>query len=163
MRIAIAALLALTLPAAAQSLRPDQAAFRDTYRELVETNTTLSSGDCTLAANRMAARLKAAGYPDSNLHVVVTDGHPREGSLVAVLPGANPHIKAILLLAHLDVVEARREDWSRDPFALVEEDGLFLWPRHRRRQIAGRGLGGHHGPPEAGGPHPHRQVGADLR
>ncbi len=125
MRIAVAALLALTLPAGAQVLRPDQAAFRDTYKALVETNTTLSSGDCTLAASRMAARLKAAGYPDSNLHILVADGHPKEGSLVAVLPGANPHLKAVLLLAHLDVVEAKREDWTRDPFTLVEEGGYF--------------------------------------
>ena len=102
-----------------------RARFRDTYRELIETNTTLSSGDCTVAAQRMAARLKAAGYPDSNLHIVVADGHPREGALVAVLPGSNPHLKALLLLGHLDVVEARREDWTRDPFTLVEENGYF--------------------------------------
>ena len=122
MRLALAALVALALPASAQT---DYSQFRGIYRELVETNTTLSVGDCTLAANRMAARLKAAGYPDSNLHVVVTDGHPKEGSLVAVLPGRDPHVKAILLLAHLDVVEARREDWTRDPFTLVEEGGYF--------------------------------------
>jgi acetylornithine deacetylase/succinyl-diaminopimelate desuccinylase-like protein len=125
MRFAIAALLALSLPAGAQGLRPDQVTFRDTYKELVETNTTLSAGDCTLAASRMAARLKAAGYPDRNLHVLTAEAHPREGSLVAVLPGSNPHLKGILLLAHLDVVEARREDWTRDPFTLVEEGGYF--------------------------------------
>ena len=102
-----------------------RARFRDTYRELIETNTTLSSGDCTLAASRMAARLKAVGYPGSDLHIIVTDGHPKEGSLVAVLPGSNPHIKALLLLGHLDVVEAKREDWTRDPFKLVEENGYF--------------------------------------
>ena len=122
MRLALAALLALALPAPAQT---DDGQFRGIYRELVETNTTLSVGDCTLAANRMAARLKAAGYPDDNLHVVVTDGHPKEGSLVAVLPGRDPHVKAVLLLAHLDVVEARREDWTRDPFTLVEDGGYF--------------------------------------
>jgi acetylornithine deacetylase/succinyl-diaminopimelate desuccinylase-like protein len=125
MRLVIGALLALTLCAGAQTPRPDQAAFRDTYKALVETNTTLSAGDCTLAASRMAARLKAAGYPDTDLHVLTADGHPKEGSLVAVLPGANPHLKAVLLLAHLDVVEARREDWTRDPFTLVEEGGYF--------------------------------------
>lgn len=102
-----------------------RARFRDTYRELIETNTTLSSGDCTLAAQRMAARLKAVGYPDSDLHIIVTDGHPKEGSLVAVLPGRDARAKALLLLGHLDVVEARREDWTRDPFTLVEENGYF--------------------------------------
>ena len=120
---ALAALLAL--PASAQTVRPDQQAFRDVYRELVETNTTLSAGDCTLAARKVAARLKAAGYPDSELHIFTAPGHPKEGGLVAVLPGSDPKAKAILLLAHLDVVEAKREDWTRDPFKLVEEGGYF--------------------------------------
>jgi acetylornithine deacetylase/succinyl-diaminopimelate desuccinylase-like protein len=125
MRTLLAALLALTLPASAQGQRTDQGAFRDTYKELVETNTTLSEGDCTLAAQRMAARLKTAGYADSALHVLAADGHPKEGSLVAVLPGSDPRAKGILLLAHLDVVEAKRADWTRDPFTLVEEGGYF--------------------------------------
>jgi len=99
--------------------------FRATYRELVETNTTLSSGSCTLAATRMAARLKAAGYPDGDVRVFVPDGHPKEGGLLAVLRGSDPAVKAILMLAHVDVVEAKREDWTRDPFTLVEEDGYF--------------------------------------
>jgi acetylornithine deacetylase/succinyl-diaminopimelate desuccinylase-like protein len=120
---AFAALLAL--PANAQDLRPDQRAFRALYQELVETNTTLSSGSCTLAAQRMAAHLKAAGYPDSDLHFFSVPDHPKEGGLVAVLPGSDPKAKAILLLAHLDVVEAKREDWTRDPFKLVEEGGYF--------------------------------------
>ncbi len=120
---ALATLLAL--PASAQDLRPDQAVFRGLYKELVETNTTLSSGSCTLAAQRMAARLKAAGYPDSDLHFFSVPDHLKEGGLVAVLPGSDPKAKAILLLAHLDVVEAKREDWTRDPFALVKEDGYF--------------------------------------
>ena len=101
------------------------ARFRDTYKELVETNTTLSAGDCTLAAQRMAARLKAAGYPDADLHLFVPEGHPKEGGLVAVLHGSDPHAKAILMLAHIDVVEAKRADWARDPFKLIEEDGYF--------------------------------------
>jgi len=99
--------------------------FRELYKELVETNTTLSAGNCTLAAERMAARLKAAGFPDSDLHVFTAPDHPKEGGLVAVYPGRDPKLKAILLLAHLDVVEARREDWTRDPFTLVEENGSF--------------------------------------
>lgn len=127
MRILLGVAMAacLTLPAAAQSPRPDQAQFRDIYKELVETNTTLSSGSCTLAAQRMAARLKAAGFADTDLHLIVTPANPKEGALVAVLPGRNPHAKAVLLLGHLDVVEARREDWTRDPFRFIEEDGYF--------------------------------------
>jgi acetylornithine deacetylase/succinyl-diaminopimelate desuccinylase-like protein len=99
--------------------------FREIYKELVETNTTLSAGDCTLAARRMADRLKAAGYPDLDLRVFVPDGHPKEGGLLAVFLGSDPAAKAILLLGHLDVVEAKREDWTRDPFIMIEESGYF--------------------------------------
>ena len=115
----------MALPGAAQTLRPDQLKFRALYKELVETNTTLSSGDCTLAAQKMAAHLKAAGYPDRNLHIYTAPGHSKEGGLVAVLPGSDPHAKAILLLGHVDVVEAKRADWTRDPFKLIEEGGYF--------------------------------------
>jgi len=99
--------------------------FRALYKELVETNTTLSVGNCTLAADRMAARLKAAGFPDSDLHAFAAPDHPKEGGLVAIYPGRDPKLKAILLLAHIDVVEAKREDWTRDPFTLIEENGSF--------------------------------------
>jgi acetylornithine deacetylase/succinyl-diaminopimelate desuccinylase-like protein len=106
-------------------LRPDQAQFRALYQELVETNTALSAGDCTLAAERMAAHLRAAGFPDSDLHPFSVADHPKEGGLVAILPGRDPKAKAVLMLAHIDVVEAKREDWTRDPFKLVEENGYF--------------------------------------
>jgi acetylornithine deacetylase/succinyl-diaminopimelate desuccinylase-like protein len=99
--------------------------FKSIYKELVETNTTLSAGDCTLAAKRMAAHLKDAGYPDEDVRVFVPDGHPKEGGLLAVLHGSDTKAKAILMLAHIDVVEAKREDWTRDPFTLIEEDGYF--------------------------------------
>ncbi|HEV7431718.1 MAG TPA: M20/M25/M40 family metallo-hydrolase, partial [Steroidobacteraceae bacterium] len=99
--------------------------FRALYKELVETNTTLSAGNCTLAAERMAAHLRAAGLAESDLHLFTAPEHPKEGGLVAVYPGRNPQSKAILLLAHIDVVEAKREDWIRDPFKLVEENGNF--------------------------------------
>ncbi len=123
------ALLLLGLGAGSAALSRDEdtglARFRDTYRELVETNTTLSAGDCTLAAQRMAARLKAAGYPEADLQIFVADGHPKEGGLIAVLHGTDKSRKAILMLAHVDVVEARREDWTRDPFTLIEDGGYF--------------------------------------
>jgi acetylornithine deacetylase/succinyl-diaminopimelate desuccinylase-like protein len=106
-------------------LRPDQVAFRALYKELVETNTTLSSGDCTLAAERMAAHLKAAGFPDADLTLFSTPDHPKEGGLVAILPGTSKTAKPMLLLGHLDVVEAKREDWTRDPFKLIEKNGYF--------------------------------------
>jgi acetylornithine deacetylase/succinyl-diaminopimelate desuccinylase-like protein len=111
--------------APAAAAKADTAAFRALYQELVETNTTLSSGSCTLAAERMAARLKAAGFADSELHPFSVPDHPKEGGLVAIYPGQDSRQKAILLLAHIDVVEAKREDWTRDPFKLVEENGNF--------------------------------------
>ena len=107
---------------------PTEPAFRATYKELVETNTTLSSGSCTLAAQRMGAHLKAAGFSDDQITYFATPEHPKEGGLVAVLPGTSNAEKPILLLAHLDVVEAKRADWTRDPFTLIEEGGYF-WAR----------------------------------
>jgi acetylornithine deacetylase/succinyl-diaminopimelate desuccinylase-like protein len=109
----------------AHAPRPDQLEFRDLYRELIETNTSHSVGSCTLAAQRMAEHLRAAGYPETDLHSFAVAEHPKDGGLVAVLPGTDRTAKAILLLAHLDVVEARREDWTRDPFKLIEEGGYF--------------------------------------
>jgi acetylornithine deacetylase/succinyl-diaminopimelate desuccinylase-like protein len=123
--LAILPLTALAQDAAMGPLRPDQVAFRALYRELVETNTTLSSGSCTLAAERMAAHLKAAGFPDADVTLFAAPGHPKEGGLVAILHGSSKTAQPILLLGHLDVVEARREDWTRDPFTLVEENNYF--------------------------------------
>ena len=120
-----AALLSTSALAAPADPYSGEAAFRSLYKELVETNTTLSSGSCTLAAERMAARLKAAGFADDQLTVFAAPEKPKEGGLVAVLPGTSKTEKPILLLAHLDVVEAKREDWIRDPFTLIEENGYF--------------------------------------
>jgi len=125
-RLAFAMLGVLGASARADdALRPDQVAFRSLYKELIETNTTLSSGSCTAAAAKMAARLSAAGYRDADLHLFAAADHPKEGGLVAVLDGADPKEKPLLLLAHIDVVEAKREDWTRDPFTLIEEGGYF--------------------------------------
>ena len=118
-------LLAVAPARASDTLRPDQVAYRDLFRELVETNTTLSAGNCTEAAAKMAARLRKAGLPEADLHPFAVPEHPKEGGLVAVLRGRDPAARPILLLAHIDVVEARREDWTRDPFTLVEENGYF--------------------------------------
>ncbi|MEO7384266.1 MAG: M20/M25/M40 family metallo-hydrolase, partial [Novosphingobium sp.] len=106
-------------------LRPDQTEFRALYKELVETNTSLSAGSCTLAAARMGARLKAAGLADSQITYYSVPEHPKDGGLVAVYPGTSSKLKPMLLLAHLDVVEAKRSDWTRDPFTLIEENGYF--------------------------------------
>ena len=116
----------LTMAGAAHGagLTPVQQQLREIYRELVETNTTDSVGSCTVAVTKMAGRLKAAGYPDADLRIVVPPGAPAKGNLVARLKG-DGSAKPLLLLAHVDVVEAKREDWTRDPFKLVEEDGVF--------------------------------------
>jgi acetylornithine deacetylase/succinyl-diaminopimelate desuccinylase-like protein len=126
MRHIVSLLLAVATPVSAADLRPDQTAFRSLYKELVETNTTVSSGSCNLAAERMAARLKAAGFADANIRLFKGSAErPQDGGLVATLPGTDPKAGAILLLSHLDVVEAKRADWERDPFAFIEEDGWF--------------------------------------
>ncbi|MBW8814903.1 MAG: M20/M25/M40 family metallo-hydrolase [Caulobacterales bacterium] len=122
-----AASLATAARAQAPKTAPDtgEAGFRALYKELVETNTTFSAGNCTTAAEQVAARLKAAGFADSDLTLFTPPDHPKDGGLVAVYAGKDPKAKAVLLLAHIDVVEAKREDWVRDPFKLVEEDGYF--------------------------------------
>src|SRR3984893_6363225 len=106
-------------------LRPDQVAFRALYKELVETNTTLSVGSCTLAAERMAAHLRNAGFSDKEVSLFSVPEHPKEGGLTAGLEGTSKTDKPILLLGHLDVVEAKRADWTRDPFTLIEENGRY--------------------------------------
>jgi acetylornithine deacetylase/succinyl-diaminopimelate desuccinylase-like protein len=121
--VVVAALLLLSpLAAGAQTRTADEQAFLEIYRELVNTNTTDSVGDNTRAAEAMAARLRAAGFPAADVQVLAP--HPRKGNLVARLRGHGAG-KPLLLLAHLDVVEARREDWSFDPFTLLEKDGYF--------------------------------------
>ena len=134
MRAAVTALLltAMAVPAAAQvatgmvtNPRPDQLKFRELYEELVETNTALSTGSCTDAAAKMGARLKAAGFGDDAITYFSTPDHPKDGGLVAVYPGSSKTLKPMLLLAHIDVVEAKRADWTRDPFKLIEENGSF--------------------------------------
>jgi acetylornithine deacetylase/succinyl-diaminopimelate desuccinylase-like protein len=131
----VAALLAVSVQAAditasrqtaaSKQARAGEAEFRALYKELVETNTTLSVGSCTKAAEAMKARLVKAGYPESQLHLIVPPVRPQDGNLVADLPGSDKSLKPVLLLAHIDVVEANRADWVRDPFTLVEEDGFF--------------------------------------
>jgi acetylornithine deacetylase/succinyl-diaminopimelate desuccinylase-like protein len=110
---------------AAQTTSADEAAFRDLYKELIEINTTRSVGNCTQAAEAMRARLLSAGIAADDMRVLAPPDRPKDGALVAVLHGQDRRAKAILLLAHIDVVEAKREDWERDPFKLVEENGWF--------------------------------------
>ena len=112
----------IVAPAIAQT--PEQRELRDIYKELVEINTTDSVGSCTQAAEALKARLKAGGIAESDLQVLVPPGGPKKGNLVARYRGTGAK-KPLMLLGHLDVVEAKREDWERDPFKLVEENGYF--------------------------------------
>lgn len=108
-------------------LSTHQQLARDIYQELIEINTTDSIGSTTKAAEAMATRLRAAGFPDSDVRVLVHPGNNRKGNLVARYRSPNVQRKPIILLAHLDVVEARKEDWSEglDPLKLTEKDGFF--------------------------------------
>ena len=121
-KLLLAATLALPMGTHAAELTPQQQAFRGIYQELVEVNTTDSVGDTAKAAEAMAARLKAGGVPAADVQVFATA--PRKGNVVARLRGTGAR-KPILLLAHLDVVEAKPEDWNFDPFKLREADGTF--------------------------------------
>jgi acetylornithine deacetylase/succinyl-diaminopimelate desuccinylase-like protein len=123
--LAMAVQLAVAQEPPMGPLRPDQTTFFALYKELVETNTTLSGGSCTVAAERIAVHLKAAGFEDKDVTLFSVPDHPKEGGVVAVLAGTSKSAKPMLLLGHLDVVEAKREDWTRDPFTLIEENGYF--------------------------------------
>jgi len=122
--LAVAFGLSLAPCAPAQAPTPAQRELREIYKELVEINTTDSAGSCTEAAQALAARLKAGGLPAPDVQVIVPPGGPKKGNLVARYRGTGAK-KPIMLLGHLDVVEAKREDWERDPFKLVEENGYF--------------------------------------
>lgn len=121
--VAIALLVAGSSTSHAQTTRWDSVA-RSLFKELVEINTTESQGSTLAAARAMAARLKAAGFPDSD--VVVLENAPKKGNLIARLRGRNTGKKPVMLLSHIDVVEAKAEDWTLPPFQFIEKDGTFF-------------------------------------
>ena len=102
--------------------QPDQALTREIFKELIEINTTNSAGNTTKAAEAMAARLRAAGFSDNDIFIGGPD--EKSGNLVARMKGTGKR-KPLLLLAHLDVVEALRQDWTTDPFKFEEIDGYY--------------------------------------
>jgi acetylornithine deacetylase/succinyl-diaminopimelate desuccinylase-like protein len=128
-RLSVFAVLALvsSAPSGAQSSPHEQLAH-SIYKELIEINTVDSVGSVTKAAEAMAARFRAAGFPANDVQLLIPPGKPNKGNLVVRYHGrggANAP-KPILLMAHLDVVAALRSDWPRDPFTLYEENGFFL-------------------------------------
>ncbi len=110
---------------AQEALRPDQVPFRALYKELVETDTSITTGSCTDLADKVEKHLRAAGYGDADITRFAVPDHPKEGGLVVILPGTSKTLKPILLLGHLDVVVAKREDWTRNPYEFIEEGGYF--------------------------------------
>ena len=92
---------------------------------MVETDTSITTGSCTALADKIAGHLKAAGFSDADLTPFSVPDHPKEGGLVAILRGTSTTVKPMLLLGHLDVVAAKREDWTRDPYKMIEENGYF--------------------------------------
>ncbi|HMD31242.1 MAG TPA: M20/M25/M40 family metallo-hydrolase, partial [Candidatus Acidoferrales bacterium] len=123
---AICSFVFLFLPGAAgaQTMRPEaeKKLAREIYKEFVEIQSGYTTGSTTPVAEAAAARLKAAGFSDSD--IFVGGANPRKANLVVRYHGIGAR-KPILLLAHTDVVEAKREDWSMDPFQLNEKDGFF--------------------------------------
>jgi acetylornithine deacetylase/succinyl-diaminopimelate desuccinylase-like protein len=108
----------------AQSTRPDaeKKLAHDIYKEFIEIPSGFTSGSTTPVAEAAAARLKAAGFSESD--IFLGGANPRKSNLVVRYRGTGK-LKPVLLLAHTDVVEAKREDWSMDPFQLIEREGYF--------------------------------------
>ena len=119
-------MVALSAAAVAVGQAPKEqspnALARSIFQELIEINTTDSVVNVTTAAEAMAKRLRAAGFPETDLALLGPNA--RKKNLVVRLHGTGQH-KPVLLIGHLDVVEARREDWSTDPFKFIEKDGYF--------------------------------------
>jgi len=118
--VALMASLATT-----QAAARGEADFRALLKEAVEIDTSAETGSCTPLAELTAQRLREGGLPTENVHLFVPEEDERAGIVVATYPGTDAAAEPLLLVGHLDVVNARREDWTRDPFTLFEEDGVF--------------------------------------
>ncbi len=118
----LCATVLITLNANAQIDDPAKQLARDIFKQLIEINTTDSVGNVTSASEAVAKRFRDAGFPESDMHVL--GPNDRKKNLVVRFHGSGKR-KPVLLIGHLDVVEARREDWTTDPFQFVEKDGYF--------------------------------------
>jgi acetylornithine deacetylase/succinyl-diaminopimelate desuccinylase-like protein len=123
--VLICALCGQTAGAAApQSDAVTREMAHDIFRQLIEINTTDSIGSTTLAAQAMAKRLLDAGFAPAD--VIVIGPNDRKGNMVARYRGkVNSKLRPMLIIGHTDVVEARREDWTTDPFKFVEKEGYY--------------------------------------
>jgi acetylornithine deacetylase/succinyl-diaminopimelate desuccinylase-like protein len=114
-----------TLVQAQQPLSPHQQLAHDVYKQLIEINTMDTVGSVTKAVDAMAARFRAAGFPESDVHILAPAGHPTKANLIVRYHGTSTGLKPLLLLAHLDVVAALRSDWTMEPFVFTERDGYY--------------------------------------
>jgi len=110
--------------AQSQASPADRRLARDIFRELIEINTTDSLGNTPRSARAMARRLLTAGFPAADVQVLIGPD-AKHGNLVARYRGTGTGGKPIIVFAHMDVVPARRSDWSVDPFTFLEKDGYF--------------------------------------
>lgn len=125
MKIASSLLLAVLFTINAHAADAGRDEFRAIYKEMVEIDSSPTTGSCTKVVRAAEARLQAAGFSGSDVQVVIPEGRPDDGNIVARIRAPKPAKKPVLLLAHIDVVDAKREDWVRDPFTLIEENGYF--------------------------------------
>lgn len=102
-----------------------RAAFRAIYKEMVEIDSSPTTGSCTRVVQAAETRLKAAGFSGADVQLIVPKDRPDDGNIVATIRAPGAKKKGVLLMAHIDVVDAKRADWERDPFKLFEEDGFF--------------------------------------
>ena len=123
MRVLLGIVLLLPVLGLADELTAHEERALAYFKELIETDTTHSTGDTALAARKMAAHLLAAGFPAEDVHVI--ENAPRKGNLVARLRSPAPVKPPVLFLAHIDVVEANPEDWTIPPFTFLERDGYY--------------------------------------
>lgn len=121
----VAAVALCATSATAQQDDAGRAAFRALYEEMVEIDSSPTTGSCTKVVRAAEKHLRAAGYADADIKVIIPPNRPDDGNIVATLRAPNASRKGVLLMGHIDVVDARREDWERDPFTLFEENGFF--------------------------------------
>jgi len=130
MRVTLVAIFVISASAHAhaQGANADggKAAFREIYQEMVEIDSSPTTGSCTRVVRAAESRLQAAGFTADDMQVVIPEGKPDDGNLVARIRAPGAKKKGVLLLAHIDVVDAKRADWQREPFKLIEEDGFFF-------------------------------------
>ena len=111
--------------AVAQQVDSGRAAFRAIYQEMVEIDSSPTTGSCTKVVRAAETRLQAAGFAGADVQVIAPKDRPDDGNIVATIRAKSPAKKGVLLMAHIDVVDAKRADWERDPFKLFEENGFF--------------------------------------